>query len=53
MEQKIRKIGITSIGDMGGQVAVRLKTCGYEIFTSLEGRSKRTVALSAKAGVTD
>jgi 3-hydroxyisobutyrate dehydrogenase-like beta-hydroxyacid dehydrogenase len=53
MEQKIRKIGITSIGDMGGQVAVRLKTCGYEIFTSLEGRSKRTIALSAKAGVTD
>ena len=53
MELKIRKIGITSIGDMGGQVAVRLKSCGYEIFTSLEGRSKRTVALSAKAGVTD
>ena len=53
MEQKIRKIGITSIGDMGGQVAVRLKACGYEIFTSLEGRSKRTIALSAKAGVTD
>ena len=51
MEQKIRKIGITSIGDMGGQVAVRLKACGYEIFTSLEGRSKRTIALSAKAGV--
>ena len=53
MELKIRKIGITSIGDMGGQVAVRLKTCGYEIFTALEGRSKRTQALSAKAGVTD
>jgi 3-hydroxyisobutyrate dehydrogenase-like beta-hydroxyacid dehydrogenase len=53
MELKIRKIGITSIGDMGGQVAVRLKACGYEIFTSLEGRSKRTIALSAKAGVTD
>ena len=48
-----QKIGITSIGDMGGQVAVRLKACGYEIFTSLEGRSKRTIALSAKAGVTD
>jgi 3-hydroxyisobutyrate dehydrogenase-like beta-hydroxyacid dehydrogenase len=53
MEMKIRKIGITSIGDMGGQVAVRLKSCGYEIFTALEGRSKRTIALSAKAGVTD
>jgi 3-hydroxyisobutyrate dehydrogenase-like beta-hydroxyacid dehydrogenase len=53
MDMKIRKIGITSIGDMGGQVAVRLKACGYEIFTSLEGRSKRTAALSAKAGVTD
>ncbi len=53
MELKIRKIGITSIGDMGGQVAVRLKACGYEIFTALEGRSKRTIALSAKADVTD
>jgi 3-hydroxyisobutyrate dehydrogenase-like beta-hydroxyacid dehydrogenase len=50
---QIRKIGITSIGDMGGQVAVRLKKAGYEIFTSLEGRSKRTAALTAKAGVTD
>ncbi len=53
MELKIRKIGITSIGDMGGQVAVRLKACGYEIFTALEGRSTRTIALSAKADVTD
>ena len=53
MQATIKKIGITSIGDMGGQVAVRLKACGYEIFTSLEGRSKRTIALSAKAGVTD
>lgn len=50
---QIRKIGITSIGDMGGQIAVRLKKAGYEIFTSLEGRSKRTQALTAKAGVTD
>ncbi|MDB5809789.1 MAG: 6-phosphogluconate dehydrogenase, NAD-binding [Betaproteobacteria bacterium] len=53
MALKIRKIGITSIGDMGGQVAVRLKKAGYEIFTSLEGRSKRTQALTVKAGVTD
>ena len=50
---QIGKIGITSIGDMGGQIAVRLKKAGYEIFTSLEGRSKRTQALTAKAGVTD
>ena len=50
---QIRKIGITSIGDMGGQIAVRLKKAGYEIFTSLDGRSKRTQALTAKAGVTD
>ena len=28
---QIKKIGITSIGDMGGQVAVRLKKAGYEI----------------------
>ena len=53
MQTKIQKIGITSIGDMGGQVAVRLQKAGYEIFTSLEGRSKRTAALTAKAGVTD
>ena len=50
---QIGKIGITSIGDMGGQIAVRLKKAGYEIFTSLDGRSKRTQALTAKAGVTD
>ena len=50
---QIQKIGITSIGDMGGQVAVRLKKAGYEIFTSLDGRSKRTQALTVKAGVTD
>lgn len=51
--QTIKKIGITSIGDMGSQVAVRLQKAGYEIYTSLEGRSKRTAALTAKAGVTD
>ena len=50
---QIKNIGITSIGDMGGQVAVRLKKAGYEIFTSLDGRSKRTQALTVKAGVTD
>ena len=50
---QIKYIGITSIGDMGGQVAVRLKKAGYEIFTSLDGRSKRTQALTVKAGVTD
>jgi len=50
---KLKKIGITSIGDMGGQVAVRLKACGFEVYTALEGRSPRTAALSAKAGVAD
>ena len=50
---QIKKIGITSIGDMGSQVAVRLKAADYTIYTSLEGRSKRTASLTAKAGVTD
>jgi 3-hydroxyisobutyrate dehydrogenase-like beta-hydroxyacid dehydrogenase len=53
MELKIRKIGITSIGDMGTQIAKRLKLAGYELYTSLDGRSERTKALSAKAGATD
>lgn len=53
MDTKLTKIGITSIGDMGGQVAKRLKACGYEVYTALEGRSKRTASLTAKAGVTD
>ena len=46
MQITLRKIGITSIGDMGGQVAVRLKAAGFEIFTALQGRSKRTAALT-------
>ncbi len=53
MQSKLRKIGITSIGDMGGQVAVRLKAAGFEVYTALDGRSKRTAALTAKAGVAD
>lgn len=53
MTIKLKKIGITSIGDMGQAVAVRLKACGFEVYTSLEGRSERTAGLTRKAGVAD
>ncbi|MDB5866556.1 MAG: 6-phosphogluconate dehydrogenase, NAD-binding [Betaproteobacteria bacterium] len=53
MTVQLKKIGITSIGDMGLSVAGRLKACGFEVYTSLEGRSERTAGLTRKAGVAD
>jgi 3-hydroxyisobutyrate dehydrogenase-like beta-hydroxyacid dehydrogenase len=53
MSMKLEKIGVTSPGDMGQAVAGRLKACGFEVFTALEGRSARTSELAAKAGLTD
>ena len=50
---QIRKIGVLSPGDMGQAVAGRLKACGYEVCTALQGRSERTAALAKEAGLTD
>ena len=50
---QIRKIGVTSPGDMGQAVAMRLKACGFEVYTALEGRSPRTAELAHKAGIDD
>ena len=50
---QLKKIGVTSPGDMGQAVAMRLKACGYEIYTALEGRSARTAKLAQQAGLTD
>ena len=53
MNMNIRNIGITSPGDMGQAVALRLKNAGFGVYTSLTGRSARTRELAAAAGVTD
>jgi 3-hydroxyisobutyrate dehydrogenase-like beta-hydroxyacid dehydrogenase len=50
---QIKKIGVTSPGDMGQAVAMRLKACGFEVYTALEGRSARTAELARKAGIDD
>ena len=50
---QIRKIGVTSPGDMGQAVAMRLKACGFEVYTALEGRSARTAELAHKAELND
>jgi len=50
---ELKNIGVVSPGDMGQAVAARLKECGYGIYTALEGRSTRTRALAAKAGLED
>lgn len=47
------KIGVTSPGDMGQAVAMRLQASGYEVFTALEGRSARTSKLAREAGLVD
>jgi 3-hydroxyisobutyrate dehydrogenase-like beta-hydroxyacid dehydrogenase len=50
---QFRTIGIVSPGDMGQAIAVALKNSGYAIHTALEGRSARTRALAADAGLID
>ena len=50
---ELGNIGVVSPGDMGQAVAGRLKECGYNVYTALEGRSSRTRALAAKAGLED
>lgn len=52
-EMQIRNIGLTSPGDMGQGVAIRLKACGFEVHTALKGRSVRTAELARAAGIKD
>ncbi len=49
----IKNIGVVSPGDMGQAVAARLKECGCDVFTALDGRSARTRTLAHEAGLTD
>ena len=49
----IKNIGVVSPGDMGQAVAARLKECGCDVFTALDGRSARTKTLAREAGLTD
>lgn len=49
----VTTIGIVSPGDMGQAVAMRLKECGFEVLTALEGRSARTRALAQQAALED
>ena len=42
---QLKKIGVTSPGDMGQAIAMRLKAAGFEVYTALEGRSARTAEL--------
>lgn len=50
---QFKNIGVVSPGDMGQGVAMRLKACGYGVYTALEGRSPRTAQLAQQAGLTD
>ncbi|HZN26800.1 MAG TPA: DUF1932 domain-containing protein [Burkholderiales bacterium] len=50
---QLKRIGVTSPGDMGQAVAMRLKACGFEVYTALDGRSPRTAELAREAGLTD
>jgi len=50
---EIRKIGVLSPGDMGQAIAARLKESGFDVYAALAGRSDRTRALAAEAGIKD
>ncbi len=50
---KLQHIGIVSPGDMGQAVAQSLKAAGFTVHTALDGRSARTRALAAEAGLHD
>jgi 3-hydroxyisobutyrate dehydrogenase-like beta-hydroxyacid dehydrogenase len=48
-----RSVGILSPGDMGHTVGAVLRAHGLRVLTCLEGRSERTRALAAEAGIED
>lgn len=53
IETPVRGIGIVSPGDMGSAVAARLREAGFAVHAALDGRSERTRALGAAAGMHD
>jgi 3-hydroxyisobutyrate dehydrogenase-like beta-hydroxyacid dehydrogenase len=50
---QITNVGIVSPGDMGQAIAIRLRECGLNVYTTLEGRSARTRELARQAGIGD
>lgn len=50
---QFKKVGLVSPGDMGQAIAMRLKACGCDVYTALDGRSPRTRELAAQAGLVD
>ena len=46
-------IGLLSPGDMGHAVGATLRDHGLRVITNLQGRSPRTAALAARAGIID
>ena len=49
----IKSIGVMSPGSMGQAIAQQLKHNGFAVYTALDGRSERSRALAAEAGITD
>jgi 3-hydroxyisobutyrate dehydrogenase-like beta-hydroxyacid dehydrogenase len=49
----IKSIGVMSPGSMGQAIAQQLKRNGFAVYTALDGRSERSRALAAEAGITD
>ena len=48
-----KTIGVMSAGSMGQAVAQQLKRNGFTVYTALDGRSERSRALAAEAGIAD
>ena len=46
-------VAVLSTGDMGHALGRRLREHGLRVITSLRGRSPRTAALAAAAGIED
>ena len=49
----IQFIGVMSPGSMGQAIAQQLKRNGFAVHTALDGRSERSRALAAEAGIND
>ncbi len=49
----VKTIGALGLGDMGGAVATALKKSGFDLITTLEGRSQATRDTAASRGIED
>ncbi len=49
----LKTLGILSPGDMGHVIGAVLRAHNLRVITCLDGRSKRTISLSASAGIVD